>query len=218
MNAKNKFISLGLGLVLILSFVPSVKAQEATPAEINRQLIVALKQVIALLVQQVAELTRQLQEQQVNLGAITEQPLYVPVPTLPQNIASSTNKNVREGVAYPRVMLQAHALRREPERNPQNGTYFREEAISGNEVRNINSNRGDKLRILISVGNPDRNFTPIFTCSKFGDWSGLVAPYDQWDENVKVFKDSLFGVECVAKDGYTSSGILTAKLGDGWSN
>lgn len=198
---KNFILSLFVCFLFLspgISFAQTMNPQVASQENLNFQLIVALKQVIALLIKQVAFLTAQLQEQQKNLGAVFENPTFVPVPILPTNIESSTNKNIQEGVLYPSVKLQVYVSRKRL--YPIHGNWYDEEKINGNSAV-ITSD--DKIRMLFSVGNPDKDFVPDFFCSKTGDWAGVIEPYDHWEEDVKISRDSVFGVMCSAPN-YTS--------------
>lgn len=154
-------------VLLFFALVTPAAAQTAD----NTAYVQALTQVIALLMKQVEVLQARL------LALEASQPQELAPVSFP---AGMTQSNVRldEGVPQPQLQLQTRIVHTE---------YFgTNKVISERETQDSEITLGpkDSLRILVLIGNPDPNFTPGFSCNRFGAWTGPVT-YDQWFENVR---------------------------------
>ena len=180
-------------LMGILAFnAPVVQAQ--TLGEIQFQYQQVMKQLIDLLLKQIAEL-----QAQVAALIKAQQQAQMGIPSWPRGIEEATNKNISdEGVLLPSVILQARITK-----------YIRtlvndweDEWQVGKEIAvGVTNGRPDDLEILISVGNPDDDYEPTWTCEKLGNWSGPAENSDHW-ERVENPIPGEYRVRCGASEDY----------------
>lgn len=194
-----------------------VKAQTAD--ELNTQYRQLLTTLINLLLEQVRVLT--LKVAQIHAEQLKLSGMPYGYPALPRFIENTESKNVLEsGKVLPVVKLRARST--QPlERGSHEGdglndfkTTWVEQGETLSVYRPINqeiySTWNARLGIFVGVGNPDKDFVPEFECWKFGAWTGKVAPYDHWEEDVSVGEGE-YGVTCGMQEHY-SDGRINVKM------
>lgn len=196
---KKILVAVVLATMLI---APGASAQTvAADADLQVQLRTLEQQLINLLIAKIAELQKQLAELQAMQAQAQGLPYSLPV--WPQALAQATNKSVQEdGTVSPSLILQPRARRNY--RNP--ASVFSREVLPPVGSDTITLSRGatdwladDNLEVLVSVGNPDQNFNPGWSCEGFGAWSGSIEPYDHW-EKVEPIAAGTYGVRCAGSE------------------
>lgn len=166
------------GIVLVCGFLVSpiqVEAQTITLVEPGKVYSEAEKAEIRAILIQLIQLLQALLEAKINAESV----VLPVVEALPSPVVMDTPTATQEPVkAEPKVDIRLLVRR----------TYNNNEVevrTSSDVELELSDRWIETVSASITTGNKDKTISP-FTCTKIGDWSGNIDPYDQVIENIPV--------------------------------